>query len=165
MENGKQYVVNFRDKYCSYQEWSISGLPCRHVVACVPRTMGKLEDLCDEYFSVKSYLKTYETVIHPLPEADLDAHNDIEKLQPPPFKRLASRPRSSRRRAACEPTPRRRSSTVRCSIYKHFGHNKKGCQRAPINDKSSQKVLQPINIYTYIFITCILSNAIKMMLL
>ncbi|GAV88696.1 hypothetical protein CFOL_v3_32118, partial [Cephalotus follicularis] len=140
------YAVNFRDKYCSRQEWNISGLPFWHVVACVPRTMGKLEDLCDEYFSIKSYLETYETIIHPLPEANIDAHNDIEKLQPPPFKRPAGRPRSSRRRAACEPTPIRRSSTVRCSICKHFG-NKKACHRAPINDRSSQKVLQRINIY------------------
>ncbi|GAV68216.1 SWIM domain-containing protein [Cephalotus follicularis] len=117
------------NRHCSCQEWSISGIPCRDFVAYIPITRGNLEDLCDDYFSIKRYLKTYETPIHPLPKENLDIANDMKKLKPPTLRRLAGRPRGTRRRAPEEEGQRKISWIVKYTTCHKLGHNKKGCQR------------------------------------
>ncbi|GAV79118.1 SWIM domain-containing protein [Cephalotus follicularis] len=115
------------NKHCSCEEWSISGLLCKHVVTCIPRARARLEDLWDEFFSIKKYLKTYENIIHihPLPEESLDATDGLDKLQSPTLGRL----RRDRMREPNEGEKQKRSSTVKCFICHQFGHNMRGCQR------------------------------------
>ncbi|GAV86161.1 hypothetical protein CFOL_v3_29594 [Cephalotus follicularis] len=55
------------------------------------------------------------------------------------FKRLTGR-KTIRRREESESGPRRRSSAGRCAVRMQFGHSRRGCQRAPINDKRSKKI-------------------------
>lgn len=135
LEGARKFAVDLSKRSCTCGEWEISGMPCKHAVLCVGYTRGNLEELCDDCYTVAKYLKAYSSVIHPLPDSNLDPRNDDENLQPPPLKRLPGRPKKNRRREEDEAAKRKRSTTVRCDNCKGFGHNRRTCQRAPVAKK------------------------------
>ena len=110
-------------------------------MCCIGYKRANVEDYCDAYFTVKKYLACYEPALHPFPhneieEDDIPAH---EKVLPPIIKWKLGRPRVARKKQEGE-TPAggiiKRSSVVKCKIYKEFGHNKRTCTRAPPTDVS-----------------------------
>ena len=56
----------------------------------------RFRGLCDEYYIVSKYLKAYNSVIHLLPNTNLDPKNNDENLQPSPLKILLRMPRKIR---------------------------------------------------------------------
>ncbi|XP_043714856.1 uncharacterized protein LOC122663231 [Telopea speciosissima] len=86
-----KFVVNLENSYCDCGVWSATGLPCKHGAASINFKRKKIEDYCDEYFTVETYLEAHQTMIHPLPDVSLllDDDNDGNLiLQPPPLRRL-----------------------------------------------------------------------------
>ncbi|WOL17335.1 hypothetical protein Cni_G26126 [Canna indica] len=104
-----------------------------------------VERFCDYYYSNEMYCKTYQEMIHPMPELDERDRDGYPTVDPPELKRLPGRPRTARRRAANEgragQQDARRSCTVRCGICKEFGHNRKGCQRGKIANEKEKEAL------------------------
>lgn len=135
------FVVNLRDRTCGCAYWRLSGLPCKHVCACIAYKRANVELFCDNAYTTKIYCLSYTEIIHPMPELDTNNRGSYGKIDPPILRRLPGRPRINRRRGVTEgpaaPHDARRSSTVRCGNCKEFGHNILGCQR----DKTKKQVL------------------------
>ena len=127
------FAVNLISKSCGCQYWSLCGLPCIHACACIAYRRQNVERYVDHYYSTSIYCTTYQELIHPMPELDEEDRNGYPRVDPPKLKRLPGRPRRARKRGPDEDrggqSDARRSNTVKCSICKQFGHNKKGCQR------------------------------------
>ncbi|KAF7136344.1 hypothetical protein RHSIM_Rhsim08G0130100 [Rhododendron simsii] len=130
------HVVNLRVETCYCKVWEISGLPYKHAASCISHKRMNIEEFCHTHYHRDTYLRAHGEIIHPLHDETMWEEVPGELVQPPPLKRLSSRPRKSRRRAADELAPggseSRRSCTVRCANCKEIGHNKRTCQRAPV---------------------------------
>ncbi|RYR32059.1 hypothetical protein Ahy_B01g057051 isoform A [Arachis hypogaea] len=98
----------------------------------------KVKIYCDAYYNKDKYIIAYSGLYSPLP--DLDTLDDTDVL-PPSLRRLSGRPRKSRIRKKDEDAPSnaRKISTIRCSNCKDLGHNRKGCQRAPVRAKKARR--------------------------
>ncbi|XP_043710503.1 uncharacterized protein LOC122659461 [Telopea speciosissima] len=134
-----KFVVNLENSYCDCGVWGATGLPCKHGATSINFKRKKIEDYCDEYFTVETYLEAHQTMIHPLPDVSLllDDDNDSNLvLQPPPLRRLPGRPHKSRRKEPGEDI-RKSKKSIRCDFYKEIGHNRRACQRAPVAEKGS----------------------------
>ncbi|RYR78062.1 hypothetical protein Ahy_A01g002815 [Arachis hypogaea] len=133
-----RFPVNLVLHTCECKAWQISGLPCKHGAAAIIYIREKVENYCDAYYHKDKYIIAYFGLHSPLP--DLDTLDDTNVL-PPPLRRLPGRPRKSRIREKDEDAPSnaRRISTVRCSNCKDLGHNRKGCQRAPVRAKKARQ--------------------------
>lgn len=90
-----------------------------HVTSALVYKRVKLEDHCDDYYSLLIYQKVY--------------NETIEKKQiliPPPLKRKPDWPKKNRKRPIGKElvgTSKNRSFTIKCAICKQFGHNKSSC--------------------------------------
>ncbi|XP_025625801.1 uncharacterized protein [Arachis hypogaea] len=133
-----RFPVNLVLHTCECKAWQISGLPCKHGAAAIIYIREKVENYCDAYYHKDKYIIAYFGLHSPLP--DLDTLDDTNVF-PPPLRRLPGRPRKSRIREKDEDAPSnaRRISTVRCSNCKDLGHNRKGCQRAPVRAKKARQ--------------------------
>ncbi|GAV87651.1 hypothetical protein CFOL_v3_31077 [Cephalotus follicularis] len=90
------------------------------------------------FIVLKRYVDTYCELMHPKPEANLEPRNMNEDIQPPPLKRLPSRPAINGRKELGESTfTIRRSSTLKCGNCGGLGHNRKKCQRAHVAKKKT----------------------------
>lgn len=78
-------------------------MPC-----CLLIVKENLEELCDDCFTVAKYLKAYSSVIHPLPNSQLDPRNDDENLKSPTLKKMHKRPRKNMRKEEGEPILRKK---------------------------------------------------------
>ncbi|KAF8393878.1 hypothetical protein HHK36_020076 [Tetracentron sinense] len=65
-EGSARFVVNFDARSCSCRAWEISGLPCKHLAACIARKRANIEDYCDGCYSNETYLKAHGGIVHPL---------------------------------------------------------------------------------------------------
>ncbi|KAM6556859.1 hypothetical protein CsatB_003878 [Cannabis sativa] len=105
--------------------------------------------------------KTFEQVIHPIPDESMWPQFNDEELLPPVVKEPPGRSKKHRRRRVAgeerplpptsrkQPTRKGVSSTKKCSNCHEFGHNSRSCkkpipclsqpQAQPIKDKSKGK--------------------------
>ncbi|XP_043805062.1 uncharacterized protein LOC122721398 [Manihot esculenta] len=133
-----KFAVKLQEKKCSCKWWDISGLPCKHAALCIGYMRQDIEDYCHYYYYISTYVKVYEGVIHPMPQANYSIQDESQCIMPPLLKRLSGRPRKARKREEGEAAPsnvRTKSKTTRCATCKQLGHNKRTCQRAPIKEK------------------------------
>ncbi|KAJ1402359.1 hypothetical protein SESBI_28051 [Sesbania bispinosa] len=68
-----------------------------------------VEVYVDVYYSPFAFVRSYDTIIHPLPSVEDLLESDILA---PPLRRLPGRPKKNRKRAKDEPSP----STIRKKI-------------------------------------------------
>ncbi|KAH7833122.1 hypothetical protein Vadar_003287 [Vaccinium darrowii] len=135
-DEGISYTVNLAQWVCVCRVWQISGLPCKHALACCTYSRLNFVDYVHPYYNKEMYLAAYGSIIHPIMDHTMwtEVHGDV--LQPPPLRRQRGRPRKNRRRAEGEappgPSVGKRSSTLRCAKCKEFGHNRRTCQGGPI---------------------------------
>ncbi|XP_028095926.1 protein SPT2 homolog [Camellia sinensis] len=126
---------------CVCRQWEISGLPCKHAVATICHSRINIEDFVHPYFSKATYLRANNGMIHPILDHSMWTLIPGDPVQHPPLKRFPRRPRTSRKRAAHEPSAgtsqSKRSSTLRCKWCMQFGHNKRTCQRGPVRGGAS----------------------------
>nr|XP_027109382.1 uncharacterized protein LOC113729262 [Coffea arabica] len=103
----------------------------------------KLESYCEHWFSRDMYLKTYASMIHLIPDEKMwppRPHVTPATILPPPLRRAPGRPKVKRRRehdegqSASQP---KRWSRFKCGNCGSFGHNKKSCQGAPVQNKKN----------------------------
>ncbi|KAF8389413.1 hypothetical protein HHK36_026108 [Tetracentron sinense] len=104
-EGVTRFVVNLHAKSCACQAWEISGLPYKHAAACLARKRANLEEYCNEYYSKETYLRAHGGIIHPIFDENMWLPGNHEPVEPPPLRRLPSRPKKNRRRELDEPAP------------------------------------------------------------
>ena len=65
-EDVKFYIVNLETQSCDYGLWELSGLPCKHAIVVITTRKNPL-DFVHPYLTKDAYLRTYNHVIHPIP--------------------------------------------------------------------------------------------------
>ncbi|KAF8389226.1 hypothetical protein HHK36_025919 [Tetracentron sinense] len=93
IEGFTTFVVNLHDKSCICQAWEISGLPCKHAVACIQRKRANLEEYCDEYYSKETYLRAHGGIVHPIPDESMWPPRNHDPVEPPSLLHLPGRPK------------------------------------------------------------------------
>ncbi|KAF4398689.1 hypothetical protein G4B88_017115 [Cannabis sativa] len=68
---GKRCSVILDQRWCICGQWQIRGIPCVHAAACINVTRANINDSCSEYFTTEMWRKTYEPMIHPIPDESI----------------------------------------------------------------------------------------------
>lgn len=143
-DDGIRYTVNLAQWECVCRVWQISGLPCKHVLACCTYSRLSFDSYVHPYFKKEGYLVTYGRIIHPIMDHTMWTQVPGDVLQPPPLRRQRGRPRKNRRRQEGEgppgPSQEKRSQTLRCAKCKEFGHNRRTCQGGPVRGSRGRGV-------------------------
>ncbi|XP_028093387.1 uncharacterized protein LOC114293509 isoform X2 [Camellia sinensis] len=152
MEGVTVHIVNLLSRSCCCRVWDISGVPCKHAAACISHRRMNIETFCDQAYQRHKFLGAYGDIIHPIHDESMWDEVPEEALKPPILKRLPGRPPNSRRREVGEATPgasdSRRSCTIKCTICKEIGHNKRTCQRAPVKRKGKSSSISGSSVST-----------------
>jgi hypothetical protein len=115
VDENRRFVVKLNERTCDYGIWAISGLPCKHAMACITKKRDDVKEYVHHYLKKPAYLRTYANVIHALLDENSWPNVQYKTMLPPIIKRKAGRPRLSRRRGATEPARVQRSVGSRCS--------------------------------------------------
>ncbi|KAH7843618.1 hypothetical protein Vadar_018826 [Vaccinium darrowii] len=138
-DDGVTYTVNLAQWVCLCKVWQISGLPCKHALACCTYSRLNFVDYIHPYYSKEMYLAPYGRIIHPIMDHTMWTEVLGDVLQPPPLRRQMGRPRKNRRREESEAPPipdgGKRSHTLRCAKCKEFGHYRRTCQGGPVRGR------------------------------
>ncbi|TXG66487.1 hypothetical protein EZV62_007762 [Acer yangbiense] len=98
----RQFVVELDKRTCQCGIWVISGVPCKHVMACITKKRDNVEDCMDDYLKKATYLKTYSNNIHAIPDENLWPNGEFEIVLQPVKRMRAGRLRLSRRKGSNE---------------------------------------------------------------
>ena len=60
------FTVNLSEHHCDCMMWDITGIPCKHGIRCILRERQDIDLYVHEAYNIKSYLQTYDVVMHPI---------------------------------------------------------------------------------------------------
>ena len=120
--------MSLNDRTCMYNAWKITGIPCKHAVRAILHSSQDPIRFCSDWYSCKMYKQVYASTIRSIPDPEHWPEMQFPLIKPPMIKRAIERPVKNRKREADEERKGKRSKTVKCSIYKDFGHNVKTCK-------------------------------------
>ena len=63
----KTFVVNIESRTCLCRMWDLTGIPCKHAIACIYMNQEKPEDYINACYSKEMYLRAYNHMIHAVP--------------------------------------------------------------------------------------------------
>ena len=126
----RHYVVDLKKFECDCRAWQISGMPCKHAMACISRNSLEPIDFIDESLKKDAYLRTYSETICPIPDQCNWPSVDKPILLPPVKYVKIGRPKHNRKRERNEGPARKKRYTLTCSQCNKLGHNKRSC---PLN--------------------------------
>ncbi|TXG50735.1 hypothetical protein EZV62_023259 [Acer yangbiense] len=138
-EDVKFYIVNLETQSCDCGLWELSGLPCKHAMAVITTTRKNPSDFVHPYLTKDAYLRTYNHVIHPIPDQEQWPHIEHNTVLPPMKKRKPGRPKKNRKRAPEEPRKMKRSVGVKCRGCGEWGHNVRTCKNNESGPPSAKK--------------------------
>ncbi|KAK9290769.1 hypothetical protein L1049_008945 [Liquidambar formosana] len=101
IDGNRRHVVRLGRWDCDCRAWYISGIPCKHAIACITFQRANIASYCHDYFSKTVYLQAYGGRIHPIPAENRwpeFAHSEYDPMMLPPLRRLPGRPKINRRR-------------------------------------------------------------------
>lgn len=137
---GDQCVVNLENKTCSCRKWEISGIPCKHAVACIHdmadngSDVGTPEDWVHDSYKLQTWHDVYSFKINPVACRQFWAKfKSPTTMIPPKSVPKIGRPTKKRKKSAGEIEMvkegklTRKGKTVTCSLCKGTGHNKRSC--------------------------------------
>ncbi|XP_059635966.1 myosin-1-like [Cornus florida] len=99
-----------------FRVWELTGIPCKHVAACIAFKRYKFEDFVDRYFTKEMYLRAYGKMIHPMHDKSDWPEVECNPVLRPPLRRPPGRPKKHRIREVDEAASMKRSCNLRCSI-------------------------------------------------
>ncbi|KAF4367799.1 hypothetical protein F8388_016622 [Cannabis sativa] len=79
-------------------KWQVRGIPCIHAIACITTIRADIANYCSPYFTTEMWRKTFEQVIHPIPDESMWPQFNDEELLPPVVKKPSGRSKKHRRR-------------------------------------------------------------------
>uniref|UniRef100_A0A803L207 CCHC-type domain-containing protein n=1 Tax=Chenopodium quinoa TaxID=63459 RepID=A0A803L207_CHEQI len=71
-DSGDTYVVNLENKACSYNRWTLMGIPCWHALAYIQLRRLVIENFIHQAYHVETYTKAYAPTFKEMPEARED---------------------------------------------------------------------------------------------
>lgn len=123
----RRHIVDLDNQKCSCRAWQITGKPCRHALAWICSSGGRIQDFVSPYYSVQMFRTAYAGRVPPMTDRTQWPVVDLGfKVHVPKQKRCAGRPRVQRIRGFLEPGRKR----VKCKRCKRFGHFEKTCKLA-----------------------------------
>ena len=64
VDNGrKRHVVNLIRKACRYRIWDLTGLPCKHGISAIVKSLEKVEDYVHSCYLKETFVETYKQII------------------------------------------------------------------------------------------------------
>ena len=89
VDNGNDsYVVNLEDKNCLCNRWRLTGIPCRHALACIVKRKLDFAPYVHEAYYVSTYAKTYAPTFHGMPGHRHWPTSQLDKPLPPSFRNM-----------------------------------------------------------------------------
>lgn len=123
--------VDLHNRSCTCRRWNLTGIPCRHAIACIFYKHEEAEKYIDMCYGRQAYLDMYSGTINSIPGERYWPKVDMP-LDPPPVKVGVGRPRRNRRKTPHEDPKKpgkltRHGLEMSCSICKSKQHNKRKC--------------------------------------
>ncbi|XP_038680322.1 uncharacterized protein LOC119981316 [Tripterygium wilfordii] len=126
-----QFVVNLRDRSCSWRVFDLTGIPCCHAMAAIGYVQRQAEDFVNDCYTKEAYMSAYEFSVMPTNGTTLWPRVGGDPILPPKHSNAPGRAKKRRRRDTDEPiTPsnlRRRYPVVKCTKCGVQGHNRRTC--------------------------------------
>ncbi|KAK1419587.1 hypothetical protein QVD17_28790 [Tagetes erecta] len=139
-----QVCVDLDKRTCSCRKWEITGMPCKHVVACIwtLESPDQQEAVAETWVNKVYWLQTWKDVY----SHTLEAMNGRliwrpsrcpTRLIAPKHHTQVGRPKKKRKKSAVELDKKRlakdgklvnKGYNVQCSLCKNMGHNKRSCK-------------------------------------
>ncbi|XP_076938897.1 uncharacterized protein LOC143607271 [Bidens hawaiensis] len=124
--------VDLSNRTCTCRKWDLTGIPCKHVCVVAGFIHKNVEEFVDVGYFKKTYMKSYEFSIPPLPSERYWLVVDYP-MDPPPIKAAPSRPKKNRKRDPHEDPKNKgkltkHGGTMTCGICGEVGHNKRSCK-------------------------------------
>ncbi|KAK8954504.1 hypothetical protein KSP39_PZI002341 [Platanthera zijinensis] len=120
---------------CTCQNMLIYHLPCSHMISTLSMLRIRYVDYVYEYYTITSYMGTYGTDFHGIPDITswlpLDEARGIIELFPPIMIHRKGRSKTQRFRNTMDENQNR--TNRRCGVCKTFGHNRSSCSQNPEN--------------------------------
>ncbi|CAJ2645668.1 unnamed protein product [Trifolium pratense] len=134
--SGDQFSVSLGTRECSCRKWMLTGLPCRHAIACMREMEIDPGQYVPDYFRKETYEACYQPMIYPTNGQNVWVRTRFTDLQPPPIKRQPGRPKKKRNKEADElkkddGNMKRAFHGIVCGNCKRLGHNKQTCKQPP----------------------------------
>ncbi|KAL2930320.1 Regulatory solute carrier protein family 1 member 1 [Bienertia sinuspersici] len=127
-EGRSMLQVSLNNKSCICGAWQITGIPCRHALRAIIAAGHDPHHYVSTWYSVATYKQCYSHAINSIPDAEHWPEIDQPTIHAPTMKRGIGRPSRQRKRADDEPRKEKRSTTVKCSLCKQYGHNSRTCK-------------------------------------
>ncbi|XP_071686988.1 uncharacterized protein [Rutidosis leptorrhynchoides] len=139
--HGEQCVVDIGERRCACRKWEITGIPCKHAVACFwnmatnSQDVGPLERWFDPIYYLDTWNRAYCFTINPLNDRSLWPKSSISlPLLPPLFTPSVGRLKKNRIKGFEERESlnnggklSRKGKSIKCGTCGIYGHNKRGC--------------------------------------
>ncbi|KAK3184793.1 hypothetical protein Dsin_032079 [Dipteronia sinensis] len=107
------YIVNLDSKRCDYGLWELSGIPCKHTLAVLTSTRQQVENFIHPYLLKGAYIRTYNNIIHLIPDQSPWPNIQANLVLPPEKKRKPGMPKKNHKSAPDEPHKIKRSGGVK----------------------------------------------------
>ena len=127
-EMDKELIVDMMEMTCSCRLWQITGIPCKHAVACIAKMHESVYDYTDTYYTVEMYRRAYEGVINPVPNVGDHAWEDdgTEVVRNPDVHAPPERRRKKRIPSQVVP------NGAKCGLCGRSGHNRRTCKTSRV---------------------------------
>lgn len=144
-------------KKCGCRKWDVSGIPCKHALACITENGWDVEEYVEDAYYTSTYKKIYMHVIVPINGRHEWVKTGVQPPLPPVEPRKKGRPSNLRRRGPYEaPIKLKRKcrgggppalsiynryklrkvqETVKCSYCNELYHNIAGCGLKKADDR------------------------------
>ncbi|GAA0152020.1 hypothetical protein LIER_43160 [Lithospermum erythrorhizon] len=108
---------------CSCGSWQLSGIPCSHAILCLYHLKKSRSDYVNDCYKKSTFLATYSHVLNPI-----DWYTTIGMpLQPPPYIKLAGRPKKLRKKDKNEIVKKGKTERLKKWVIFHYGWCRKTC--------------------------------------
>jgi len=75
--------VNLAQRHYDCMVWDISGIPYKHGIRCILRERQDIDLYVHEAYTISSYLKIYDVMMHPIKNPVFRKQRQCPKLGPP----------------------------------------------------------------------------------
>ncbi|XP_059624939.1 uncharacterized protein LOC132268176 [Cornus florida] len=129
---GISKAVDLDRHTCSYRVWNLTGIPCKHAVACIFTKRDTPESYVHPFYYKETYMKCYGGMILPIPMGMLMKTNSIDTLLPLHYRKPTGRPKKARNKKNDDPKGStklsRSKESLKCSKCKENSHNSRACK-------------------------------------
>ncbi|TXG69669.1 hypothetical protein EZV62_004604 [Acer yangbiense] len=131
---GSGHILPNYKKKSECGAWQISGVLCSYALVGIRHLYGMsgikegITQFIHPSLSKSIFLKTYSSMISPIPDLCVWVDMKAAPVDPPPIKKKPSRPKLVRKRESHEKLKASRSGSVVCTRRRNPGHNKRTCK-------------------------------------